>query len=118
MSLRFLATRLQSMALDGHGYFAQHDIASMVKTADAMFAADARISALEEENKRLREALNAVLDRDQRNTCQHENTHRGGYLWEICDECGAKWADDEGGKPEWEDPAEWILARAALETKS
>lgn len=35
------------------------------------------------------------------NTCQHEETHRGGAIWEICDGCGQKWADDEGGKPEF-----------------
>lgn len=62
----------------------------------------------------LREALAALLTRDMRNTCQHENTHRGGSIWEICDDCGWKWADDEGGKPEWQDPPEWVEARAAL----
>ncbi len=60
------------------------------------------------------EALRALLARDVHNTCHHENTHRGGAIWEICDECGAKWADDEGGRPEWQDPPEWIAARKAL----
>lgn len=36
----------------------------------------------------------------ERNTCEHEDTHRGGSIWEICDSCGKKWADDEGGKPD------------------
>lgn len=27
--------------------------------------------------------------------CEHEETHRGGAIWEICDHCGEKWADDE-----------------------
>ena len=31
------------------------------------------------------------------NMCFHENTHRGGAIWTICDDCGAKWADDRGG---------------------
>lgn len=66
------------------------------------------------EEMRLRDALAALLTRDMRNTCQHENTHRGGSIWEICDDCGWKWADDEGGKPEWQDPPEWVEARAAL----
>ncbi len=66
-----------------------------------------RVAALVEAAKRL-------LDRDQINTCQHENTHRGGYLWEICDDCGRKWADDEGGKPEFTPPQEWIDVMAAL----
>ena len=72
---------------------------------------------LRAENARLRKALKNLLDRDERYTCQHEETHRGGFLWEICDCCGAKWADDMGGKTEWKDPPEWVAARAALEVK-
>jgi len=60
------------------------------------------------------EALRAVLRRDEINTCPHDETYRGGNIWEICHACGAKWADDEGGKPEWRDPPEWTVARAAL----
>lgn len=60
------------------------------------------------------DAGEALLRRDQQNTCQHETTHRGGSIWEICDICGAKWADDEGGKPEWKDPKEWTDMEAQL----
>ncbi len=60
------------------------------------------------------EALRALLKRDERNTCQHDETYRGGAIWEICSWCGAKWADDEGGRPEWQDPPEWEAARKAL----
>jgi len=73
--------------------------------------------ALRAENARLREALKGLLDYSERYTCQHEETHRGGFLWEICDVCGDKWADDMGGKTEWKDPREWLAARAALEVK-
>ena len=62
----------------------------------------------------LRAALQALLARDKQQTCQHETTFRGGVIWEICEDCGARWADDEGGKPKWTDPPEWIAARAAL----
>jgi len=62
----------------------------------------------------LLEALEAMLARDQRNTCQHEKTHRGGSIWEICNWCGCKWADDEGGKPDWVEPKEWVKASAAI----
>ena len=72
------------------------------------------LDSLQADNARLREALKNLLDRDERNTCQHEETHRSGFLWEICDVCGAKWADDMGGKTEWKDPLEWVAARAAL----
>lgn len=46
------------------------------------------------------DALKSVTDYAAINTCTHEETHRGGSIWEICDQCGAKWADDEGGKPD------------------
>ena len=64
--------------------------------------------------KELTEALEALLKRDERNTCTHEETHRGGVIWEICDSCGASWADDRGGKPDWIDPPEWERARIAI----
>lgn len=64
----------------------------------------------------VREALHTLIKRDQINTCQHDNTHRGGSIWEICDDCGMEWADDRGGKPEWKDPPEWEAADKALTT--
>lgn len=48
--------------------------------------------------------------------CYHTNTHRGGSIWEICDDCGAEWADDRGGKPEYEDPAEVEAALIAIDS--
>lgn len=60
------------------------------------------------------EALEKLFKRDQQNTCQHESTHRGGAIWEICDDCGAKWADDRGGKPKWYEPKEWRVAEVAI----
>jgi hypothetical protein len=49
--------------------------------------------------------------------CRHEETHRGGVLWTICDACGMKWADDQGGfKPSpW--PAMYDKAIAALQAQ-
>ena len=55
-----------------------------------------------------------LLREIERQTCAHEETHRGGFLWEICDACGAKWADDEGGKPEFKWPEVVEKARAML----
>lgn len=84
---------------------------SAVHTADQLAARDAQWQAM---YGPVVEALQAMLNRDELNTCQHENTHRGGAIWTICDDCNDKWADDEGGKPKWKDPKEWIAARAAL----
>lgn len=47
-------------------------------------------------------------------TCTHEETHRGGAIWEICDMCGMQWADDRGGKPEFKWPDCVERARAIL----
>ena len=49
----------------------------------------------------------------ERNICPHEETHRGGQ-WEICDMCGARWADDMGGKPEFKWPEVVEKARDML----
>ena len=54
----------------------------------------------------LSSALKPLLSFAERQICRHEETHRGGLIWEICDICGAKWADDEGGKPEFVEPKE------------
>ena len=55
---------------------------------------------------KLSSALESLLSFAERQICRHEETHRGGLIWEICDNCGAKWADDEGGKPEFVEPKE------------
>jgi ribosomal protein L37AE/L43A len=59
--------------------------------------------------------IRQMLDHIERNTCTHEETHRGGVIWEICDGCGAKWADDEGGKPPFAWPKVVLAAHARLE---
>jgi ribosomal protein L37AE/L43A len=73
-----------------------------------------RIRELEAEVERLREALRALLEHVEKETCLHEEIYRGGAIWEICRDCGAKWADDEGGKPEFKWPQAVEQARAAL----
>lgn len=51
----------------------------------------------------------------ERQICEHTETHRGGAIWEICNQCGCRWADDEGGKPEFVEPVEITNARNALD---
>lgn len=53
----------------------------------------------EEVNQVVLSALRDALAYIERNHCEHEETHRGGAIWEICDGCGEAWADDKGGKP-------------------
>ena len=68
----------------------------------------ARMAALER-------AAKAALDDWDRNTCTHEDTHRGGFIWTICDVCERKWADDEGGFQPYSDPPGIASLRAALD---
>ena len=49
--------------------------------------------------KRVLDILKGVTEYAARNTCMHEETYRGGSIWEICSMCGKRWADDRGGKP-------------------
>lgn len=62
----------------------------------------------------LRAALAALLDHVDRVTCIHDDTHRGGVLWTICDSCGRKWADDEGGFVPHQDAPAVAAARKIL----
>lgn len=78
------------------------------------YSAPAQPAADKDEVQRLREALTRLLSFAEQQVCTHEETHRGGAIWEICDMCGAKWADDEGGKPDFEWPAEIEAARGLL----
>ena len=64
--------------------------------------------------ERWKQMVQELVREVERNTCTHEETHRGGFIWEVCDMCGAKWADDEGGKPEFRWPEVVEKARAML----
>jgi hypothetical protein len=65
-----------------------------------------------------RKALADLLAHVDRETCTHEETHRGGVLWTICDSCGRKWADDEGGFVPHQDAPAVASARRILSTKA
>lgn len=61
-----------------------------------------------------RNLVQSLVDHIVGETCLHENTHRGGAIWEICDDCGAQWADDRGGRPDFQWPEIVERANAAL----
>jgi hypothetical protein len=61
----------------------------------------------------LRAALGNLIEYVDRNECRHEETHRGGAIWTICDGCGRKWADDRGGFTAYEEPKALADARKA-----
>ena len=76
----------------------------------------ARAEAAEARIKRLEEVLQGAISEYDRNVCHHETLVRGGAIWTICQDCGAKWADDEGGFVPYQDPPKISIARAALTT--
>ena len=59
-------------------------------------------------------ALSGLLEFVDRNTCEHDDTHRAGIIWTVCDGCGMKWADDEGGFVPHTDAPAVAHARAVL----
>ncbi len=63
------------------------------------------VASIKDDHSSLRETLEATLRHLYDVTCAHENTHRGGAIWTICDDCGQKWSDDRNPKPEntWPD---------------
>lgn len=81
----------------------QHDDEEALATATLMADAPSLLKALEK-----------AVAHIERNTCLHEETYRDGAIWEICHQCGAKWADDEGGKPEFKWPEHVEQARALI----
>ena len=76
--------------------------------ASKRLAEDAKV------REQLVEALQDLLAYAESQICSHEETHRGGAIWEICDICGDCWADDDGGKPPRQDPEEIVATRSAL----
>lgn len=86
---------------------------------EALAAAERRATELEAPQPATapegwRKALEDLLDHVDAATCLHENIHRGGAIWTICDDCGRKWADDEGGFVPHEDAQAVAAARAML----
>lgn len=61
-----------------------------------------------------RKIIAGLLSEIDRNTCLHEDTYRGGVIWTICRDCGAQWADDEGGFRPHVDKPEVVAAREYL----
>lgn len=54
----------------------------------------------------LSSALKPLLSFAERQICRHEETHRDGLFWEICDNCGAILPVGKGGKSEFVEPKE------------
>lgn len=62
----------------------------------------------------LAEALQKGCVKYSATLCAHDETHRGGLIWEICHYCGMKWADDEGGKPPFKENETLLMAESIL----
>lgn len=100
-------------ALDGVRCF--HDMGAELIAPELLANLLAALSAQQSAHVSVpRELLEDLVAHVEGSTCTHDNTHRGGSIWEICDDCGDSWADDRGGKPafKWPDCVE--KARALL----
>jgi hypothetical protein len=60
------------------------------------------------EHQKIKEELLSLLENlanySACNICLHEETYRGGAIWEICSDCGMKWSDDRNPRPEGDTP--------------
>lgn len=65
-----------------------------------------------------RKVMRDLIAEHDKNVCLHEETRRGGLIWTICDHCGRKWADDQGGFQPYEEPAAVTAAWAALKCEA
>ena len=83
--------------------------AALGRARDAAALASPPVSERERE---LEGALRDLFQYAERQECGHEDTHRGGLIWTICDGCGKKWADDEGGFVPYVEPSPIARARA------
>lgn len=90
------------------------DLDHMEMAADAEARRVDELTALRKQDEAL---ILQLVEYIEQNTCQHEETHRGGAIWEICDGCNAQWADDRGGKPKFAWAPIVLAARARLEGK-
>jgi hypothetical protein len=104
--LRAEVARLKS-DLESYMRIANDEANENVSLTQQLAAANGRVEML-------RETLTGLRDYALKSVCYHDETHRAGAIWEICDLCGKKWADDEGGKPEFKEPKEISKANAAL----
>lgn len=64
--------------------------------------------------RKLTLSLEWAIKEIDRNTCNHDETHRGGNIWTICNSCGKRWADDRGGFVPYREPKQLTLARRTL----
>jgi ribosomal protein L37AE/L43A len=61
------------------------------------------------------QSMRLLIKEVDRNTCQHDETHRAGVIWTVCSQCGKKWADDEGGFKPYVEPTWLSKARGILQ---
>jgi hypothetical protein len=115
------ASSHQCTRKNGHGpaglYCKLHSpdtIAKKQEAERAKWAERLKERKLERAAPELLAALQGLLRYAEINTCQHDETQRGGAIWTICNQCGRKWADDEGGFQPYVEPKEITNAYAAI----
>jgi hypothetical protein len=98
---------------DPHGTRTQ--LLAMLEFAHEATTAYESHATLEASHQELVDALGGLLENPNLYPCEHTSTHRGGAIWEICDDCGASFADDRGGVPVHKDHPSVTRAELALD---
>lgn len=100
---------------DGGPVFSDADLHDIEKHVRAMQAEIEQLRAARPSpDAGLVEALRKLLGYAERNECVHEETHREGVIWTVCDGCGKRGADDMGGFKPYQEPTEIAGARDAI----
>lgn len=89
------------------------NIAAMPNPVSAQEMAEIIVNAVNSRDA-LVEAIEKLLKNPNLYPCEHTSTHRGGSIWEICDDCGASFADDQGGVPKHKEHPSITNAISAL----
>ena len=96
----------------------QTKIAELAKQCTSFELAEMLISTKNSEDRlpvgmtkdQVTKTIKKIINFAEMYQCEHEEVYRGGSIWTICQQCGKKWADDEGGYVPYEQPKEIIEA--------
>lgn len=106
--------KLKQAALISNGEPMLISASEVLDLINRLEAAESQQVAQELVIQQLRDALEKITQFASVQICSHDETYRGGNIWEICSQCGAEWADGEGGKPEFVEPKQITEAIKAL----
>ena len=105
--------RLNLETPDGDARSLIHRFTSWVATETELVISSG-VSIKDPLAKEAAESLEYALNELGKTVCLHEETHRAGAIWTICDQCERKWADDRNPFTPYREPPELTQAYSTL----